>query len=261
MLGRIIGEARARVQALRADQAGIRARATAAEDAPPFFAALRTSHVAVIAEVKRRSPSKGVIRAELSAAEQAGRYEQGGAAAASILTEPEHFGGSAEDLASARRTVRIPLLRKDFTIDELQVVEARALGASAVLLITRALPPRTLRALADVAWALAIEPLVEVRSARELEVALEAGARVIGVNARDLETLAIDRELAAALIPQMPAELVAVAESGVTGVEDVIRLGGYGADAVLVGSSISAAPDAVAAVRALTSVARTPRGS
>lgn len=257
VLGGIIREAGPRVEALRRRRRAIEAAAAAAPTRPSFASALRTAHVAVIAEVKRRSPSKGVIRAGLSAAEQAHRYECGGASAVSILTEPAHFGGSAEDLESARSAVQIPVLRKDFTVDTLQIIEARALGASAVLLIARALHPDTLTALARHALDLGVEPLVEVRSRAELDVALEAGARVVGVNARDLETLILDRDLAATLLPLIPPEVIAVAESGVIGVEDVLRLAGSGADAVLVGSSVSAAPDPVAAVRALAAVPRT----
>jgi indole-3-glycerol phosphate synthase len=221
-------------------------------------AALRRPDVAVIAELKRASPSKGSINAGLQAGDQASAYATGGAAALSILTEPERFGGSLDDLVEARERVSIPLLRKDFIVDELQLVEARIAGAAAALLIVRGLDPERLRALHQAGTELGLTPLVEVRDEWELEQAVAVGAMIIGVNNRDLETLVIDPERAARLIPRIPAGIVAVAESGITSrvqIEAVV-----GADAVLVGSSISAAADPVAAVRALTGVKRHGRG-
>jgi indole-3-glycerol phosphate synthase len=213
----------------------------------------------VIAEVKRRSPSRGEINSGLSAAAQAASYAEGGAAAVSVLTEPRHFGGSGDDLVAARESVRLPLLKKDFHIDAIQLLEARALGASGVLLIARALEPRRLAALVGEACALELDPMVEVRTEPELDVALSTSALVIGVNARDLETLAVDFALAERLLPLVPADRIAVAESGVSSSDDVRRVAAYGADAVLVGSAVSAAADPSAAVRALTGVARSPR--
>lgn len=232
----------------------------AAADVPPprsMAAALRGGAVAVVAEVKRRSPSKGIINEDMSAERQAVAYAAGGARAISVLTEPEHFGGSAEDLRAVRAAVSIPLLKKDFHIDTVQLFEARALGAAAVLLIARALPPDELVRLAAEAHALGLEVLAEVRDERELETAIRSGAALIGVNNRNLETLAIDAGTGARLLPLVPGGVVAVAESGVSGVDDVERMAAAGADAVLVGSSISAASDPAAAVRALASVERT----
>jgi indole-3-glycerol phosphate synthase len=226
---------------------------------PSFAAALRRSEVAVIAEVKRRSPSRGEINSDLSAGAQAAAYAAGGAAAISILTEPRHFGGSGDDLAAARETVEVPLLKKDFHVDAVQLLEARALGASAVLLIARALEPQRLVALVREACELELDAVVEVRTPAELEVALSTSAQVIGVNARDLETLSIDFAVAEGLLPLVPADRLAIAESGVQSKSDVRRLAARGADAVLVGSVLSAARDPAAAVRSLTGVPRSPR--
>jgi indole-3-glycerol phosphate synthase len=215
----------------------------------------------VIAEVKRQSPSKGVINAGIDAAAQATAYARGGAAALSILTEPSEFGGAVTDLVDARTATTLPTLtlKKDFHVHPLQVLEARAAGASALLLIARALPPDRLRELADHALAVGIEVLVEVRSEPELEDALAIQGAVIGVNSRDLETLVIDPTVMSRLIGMIPSDRVAVAESGVTGRGDVERVAALGADAVLVGSSVSAAHDPAAAVAALTGVERAPR--
>ena len=230
--------------------------ATDAPPPPPMAAALRSGAVAVVAEVKRRSPSKGSIREGIAADRLAVAYASGGARAISVLTEPEHFGGSPGDLAAVRAAVAIPLLKKDFHIDVVQLFEARALGAAAVLLIARALPPGELRSLAGAAVGLGLEVLVEVRDERELETGVGAAPVMIGVNNRNLESLAIDPATGERLLPLVPPGIVAIAESGVATVEDVRRMAAAGADAVLVGSSLSAATDPAAAVRALASVER-----
>lgn len=213
----------------------------------------------VIAEVKRRSPSRGEINAHLDPASRARAYVEGGAAAVSVLTEPSYFGGSEDDLAAVRAAVDAPVLRKDFIIDETQIIEARAWGASAVLVIARAVSRATLATLAATAREWGIEPLVEVRSDGELDAALGAGARVVGVNSRDLETLAIDSEVVDRLIPRIPEIIIAVAESGIRGRADVERAARVGADAVLVGSSLSASLEAAVAVRDLARVTRRAR--
>jgi indole-3-glycerol phosphate synthase len=240
--------------------AELRDRARDVAAAPSFARALERADVAVIAEVKRCSPSKGVINAGIDASAQALAYARGGAAALSILTEPSEFGGSPDDLSDARRATALPTLKKDFHVQPIQVLEARAIGASALLLIARALPSDTLRALADYARELGVEVLVEVRSEPELEDAIAIDHAVIGVNSRDLETLIIDRDITSRLIAQIPGDRIAIAESGVSARPDVERAAAAGADAVLVGSSISASPDPVSAVAALTGVARTRRG-
>ncbi len=206
--------------------------------------------------MKRSSPSKGVINAAIQVESQLEAYERGGAAAASILTEPTRFSGSSDDLVRARTTVRIPLLKKDFHVDPLQIVEAKALGASAALLIARAVNPKQARELFTAARDVGIEILMEVRTEAELDLALSLDAEIVGVNNRNLETLQIDPDTAARLIPLIPASVVAVAESGVRSPDDVRRMADVGADAVLVGSSISASPDPEAAVRSLTGIAR-----
>lgn len=231
----------------------------AAPGAPSFADALRGRTVAVIAEVKRRSPSKGEINGGISAAAQASAFARGGASAISVLTEPAHFGGSLADIAEARAGASLPLLRKDFLVDELQLLEARSAGASAALLIARALSPETLRRLVAFARQLSLEPLVEVRSEGELECALASGATVVGVNTRNLETLVMEPAVRDRLIPLIPASCIAVAESGIQSVSDVEWAASLGADAVLVGSSLSASPDPADAVRALTGVPRSSR--
>jgi indole-3-glycerol phosphate synthase len=262
-LGGIIDEAYQRAAQLRSDRAALERAATAAGRAgvPSFEGALRRSNVTVIAEVKRRSPSKGWINSEISAASQARSYEEGGAAAISVLTEPRHFGGSNDDLMNVRAAVRVPVLKKDFHVDPIQLIEAKALGASAALLIVRALAPDTLSQLSTAATDLGLELLFEVRDRIELDRALEAGARIIGVNNRNLETLVIDPTTAERLIAEIPADRVAIGESGVSGRSDVERLAQIGADAVLVGSAVSAAKDPVAAVRELSAVKRVSRGA
>jgi indole-3-glycerol phosphate synthase len=178
-----------------------------------------------------------------------------------VLTEPERFGGSLDDLREVSGTVPVPVLRKDFIVDPLQLFEARALGASAALLIARALSPRQLIALVAAARGAGIEPLVEIRGERELDHALAAGARVIGVNNRNLETLEVDPGTAARVIPLIPSGIVAVAESGVTTRRDAEAAAAIGADAILVGSALSLASDGAAAVRALAGVARGHRAA
>lgn len=213
----------------------------------------------VIAELKRRSPSKGVINDSLNAPMRAAEYALGGAAALSILTEPTRFGGSLEDLVAVRAAVALPLLRKDFITATVQLLEARAAGASAVLLIARALPAGRLAALASEARSIGLECLVEIRSERELATAMSVPEAVIGVNNRNLETLVIDDEIGLRLLALIPAHRIAVYESGVRSMHEVERAAGVGADAVLVGSALSAAADGADAVRALCSVRRRDR--
>ena len=259
ILGGIVEEAHIRVETLRPRRAELERQAADAGGIPSFAGALRRTDVAIIAEVKRRSPSKGWIRASLSAAEHAAGYARGGAAAISVLTEPAHFGGSPADLEAVRRAVGVPVLKKDFHVHPLQLLEAKALGASAALLIARALAPELLRQLLAEAAGLGLEVLVEVRDEAELERALALHAGVVGINNRNLETLAIDPATSERLLRQIPGSVIAIAESGVAGREDVERVANAGADAVLVGSSLSAADDPGNGVRALTGVARVSR--
>ena len=260
-LGRIVEEARLRARDLAARADELERAAERAGKAPPFLPALRDAAVAVIAEVKRRSPSKGWIQPDMDAAEQAKAYEAAGARAVSVLTEPEHFAGSSADLSAVRAAISIPILKKDFHIEPVQLVEAKALGASAALLIVRALGPAGLPRMMQAARELALEVLVEVRDEQELDLALACDAPVIGINNRNLETLAIDAGTSERLLSRVPSSVVAVAESGVSSRADVERVARAGADAVLVGSSVSGAADPRDAVRRLTGVPRIARAN
>jgi indole-3-glycerol phosphate synthase len=200
-----------------------------------------------------------VICEDLDPGERAALYAEHGAAAVSVLTDGHHFGGSIEDLRAAAARVRAPLLRKDFILDEVQVIEARAAGAAAVLLIVRALPPARLKALMAFSRVAGLEALVEVHTAAELDCALGAGAEIVGVNSRDLDTFRIDLAGAFELIARVPAGRVAVAESGIHRSEDVARAAAAGADAVLVGTALSAAPDPAGLLRQLSGVGRRGR--
>lgn len=225
--------------------------------APPRFGdALRRANVAVIAEVKRSSPSKGAINIGMDVERQLRAYETGGAAAISILTEPQRFGGSDADLTLARKCVRLPLLKKDFHVDIVQILEARTLGASAALVIARAVGPDRLKELVQAGRDAGIEILVEVRDERELDLALALDSKLIGVNNRNLETLQIDPETSTRLLPLIPRSVVAIAESGVRSMTDVARVASAGADAVLVGSELSKSADPENAVRSLIDVPR-----
>lgn len=256
-----VPELEAELERLLAQRAGPAAAPIGGPNA--FVAALSGGAgdpVAVIAEIKRRSPSKGALNESMDAAARAIGYEAGGARALSVLTEPDRFGGSLEDLRTVRARVAIPLLRKDFITHRVQLLEARLAGAGAVLLIARALPPERLQELAREAHDLGLGVLAEIRSEGELATALSIPHAVIGVNNRDLETLRIEPDVGARMIPLIPRERVAVYESGIESVADVQGAAALGADAVLVGSVLSRAHDAVAAVRALSLVARVGRG-
>jgi indole-3-glycerol phosphate synthase len=258
-LGSIVAEARARAAALRSHESELRRLASSAPEPPSLSRALRRQTVGVIAEVKRRSPSKDWINPTMRALEQAEAYERGGAAAISVLTEPRHFGGSIDDLVEVRAGVRVPVIKKDFHVDPVQLLEAKAIGASAALLIVRALSPESLREMMAAATELRLETLVEVRDEEELARALEVGARMIGINNRNLETLAIEPDTSERLLGLIPQSVIGVAESGITARADVERLAQAGADAVLVGSSVSASADPAAAVRELSTVPRVSR--
>jgi indole-3-glycerol phosphate synthase len=213
-------------------------------DADRFVAALAgRPRFNIIAECKRRSPSRGVLRADYDPVALARAYVANGAAAVSVLTEPTFFDGSLDHLRAVRSRVDAPLLRKDFIVDEYQLVEARAAGADAVLLIVKALGTRELRSLATRAAALELAALVEVADAEDLAAALDAGSRVVGVNNRDLRTLGVNRQTALDLIDAIPDEVVAVAESGIGGRADLVRLRDAGFDAFLVGERLVTSAD------------------
>ena len=258
-LGGILEAARERVQALRPKARQLERAAAAAPPGPVLESALRGATVGLIAEVKRRSPSAGTIREDLDPVAHARAYVRGGAVAVSVLTDEMHFGGAVEDLGRVARAVPVPALRKDFILDVLQLLEARAAGASGVLLIVRALEPDRLRTLAREAQGLGLGTLIEVHSEPELETALGAEPTAVGVNSRDLDSFAVDLRVAETLLPLVPAGLPAVGESGVEMVADVERLAGCGADLVLVGTSVARAADPEGAVRALCGVPRRGR--
>jgi indole-3-glycerol phosphate synthase len=258
-LDQILSSTRDRLPALHARRAAVEREAADAPRAPSFAEALRRPTVAVIAEVKRRSPSAGSIREDLDPADRAERYARHGAAAISVLTDAPFFGGSMADLRAAARRARVPLLRKDFILDELQVLEARAGGAAAVLLIVRALPPARLAALLATTAAAGLDALVEVHSRPEVARALDAGAAILGVNSRDLDTFRIDTAAAWSILGSVPGGVVAVAESGMATPQDVELAAGAGADAVLIGTALSAAADPEALLARLSGIARRGR--
>lgn len=259
-LGTLVADAWQRADAVRHCLPALRASVADRPAPPPFREALRGPTLRVIAEIKRASPTKGAIAPGLDAAAQARAYVAGGAAAISVLTEPTRFGGALEDLGAVADAVRVPVLRKDFIVAPVQIWEARAHGAAAVLLIARALGPSHLGELHAEAIAAGLEVLVEVRDAAELARALAIGATVIGVNNRNLETLVIDPATAPALIPAIPAACIAVAESGLQHAADAGPAQAAGADALLIGSAISAAADPTAAVASFATLPRRPRG-
>jgi indole-3-glycerol phosphate synthase len=215
--------------------------------------------VGLIAEVKRRSPSAGAIALTLDPVAHATAYVRGGAVVVSVLTDEAHFGGSVADLDAVARAVPVPTLRKDFIIDELQLVEARGAGAAAVLLIVRALDPGRLRVLATAARDLGLATLIEVHHESELERALAADPTAIGVNNRDLDSFRTDLAVSERLLPLIPSEILAVAESGVETRGDVERLAAAGADLVLVGTALARVPHPEGAVADLVGVLRHPR--
>jgi len=218
--------------------AEVKAAALAARPAVDALAALRSPGVGVIAEVKRRSPSRGELATISDPARLAAQYQAGGARMISVLTEQRSFGGSLEDLDAVRAAVRIPVLRKDFVVCIYQVHEARAHGADAVLLIVAALDQNTLIGLRERVESLGMTALVEAHTEDEASRALDAGARVIGINARNLRTLDVDRSTFERIAPGLPTHVVKVAESGVRGPRDLIEYAAAGADAVLVGEGL-----------------------
>ena len=231
-------------------------RAAAQRPALDAEAALRAAPgIAVIAEVKRASPSKGSLAAIPDPAALAAEYAAGGATAISVLTEERRFAGSLADLDAVRAAVRIPVLRKDFMVDPYQIVEARAHGADLILLIVAALSDAQLLSMREQAEALGMTALVEIHDEHEARRAVACGARVIGVNARNLKTLQVDPDAFARLRPLIPDTVVAVAESGIRGVTDVARYAAEGARAVLVGEALVTGGDPVGAVASFAGVA------
>jgi indole-3-glycerol phosphate synthase len=226
-----------------------------ANDCPPTrgFRDALTGHdrLAVISEIKRRSPSKGALNADLDPADMATRYANGGASALSVLTDAEFFGGSVADLQSARAACSLPVLRKDFTVGPRDVCDARLIGADCVLLIAAALAPSELAELHGLAVEIGLDVLVEIHDEQELTHALAASATLVGVNQRDLVTFEVDHERAVRMATVIPDHAVKVAESGVRGPDDARRLRQAGYDAVLVGETLVTAADPTTALESL----------
>jgi indole-3-glycerol phosphate synthase len=240
VLDSIIEGVRADVAARQAlvSMAEVKAAAEAAPPARDVMAALRAPGIAVIAEVKRASPSRGQLAAIADPAELARAYQNGGARVISVLTEQRRFNGSLADLDAVRAAVTIPVLRKDFIVSPYQIHEARAHGADMLLLIVAALEQQALVSMLDRTESLGMTALVEVHTEEEADRALQAGARVIGVNARDLKTLDVDRDCFGRIAPGLPSNVIRIAESGVRGPADLLAYAGAGADAVLVGEGL-----------------------
>lgn len=251
MLDQIISDVRAGLPALHDRAAEVMAAAATMPPARDFAAALAPPGLAIIAEIKRASPSRGVLDSSLDPAARAGSYEEGGAAAVSVLTEPRYFHGAPADLAVVRESVAVPVLRKDFTVDELQIWEARAMGADAVLLIVAALSAAEVSRFLEVAGAAGLAALVEVHNQAEAEIALAAGATIVGVNNRDLTTFDVDLATAEKIGPILAGVSITVAESGICTPEDARRMEAAGYDAILVGESLVTSGDPARAIRAL----------
>lgn len=247
----LVDELRRRLEREPLDESGLMALAMHLPPPRPFEEALRGAVApAVIAEYKRSSPSAGAI-AEPDLAKQVRAYEDGGAVAISVLTEPTRFDGSLADVRSARLAVDLPVLRKDFLVHPAQLIESRAAAADAVLLIAAALSELELKGMLAAAQDLGLGTLVETYSEEDVAKALATDAAVVGVNARDLETLEVDVERALALLPKVPSDRVAVLESGVSTREHVERAIDAGARAVLVGETLMRSPDPAAVIRSL----------
>ena len=251
MLEDIVASVRNRLGPVIADAVRLREAASSAPPARPFDAALQADGLAVIAEVKRRSPSRGVIDPDLDPAARAVSYEEGGAAAVSVLTEPDHFAGSLDDLRTVRGAVGLPVLRKDFVVHPAQIWDARAAGADAVLLIVAILDDDELAALVEEAGATGLAALVEVHTGEEAARALGAGASIVGVNNRNLATFDVDLTTAERIRPLLGDGVVTVAESGVSGPEGAARMAGAGYDAILVGEAAVRSSDPAGFVAAL----------
>jgi indole-3-glycerol phosphate synthase len=260
-LDRILAAHRAAASLDRRDLEVLKRRAFVCDPVRGFAAGLnRREQTAVIAEIKRASPSKGPLAPDLDPAATARAYEAGGAGALSVLTDAEFFSGSEADLAAARSATQLPVLRKDFTVAAADVLDARCMGADAVLLIAAALRFEELDELHQLARTVGLDALVEVHDEAEAEQALNVGATLIGVNQRDLVTFEVDRQRAARVARVLPPGVVRVAESGIEDGDDVRRLADAGFDAVLVGEALVTSPDPAVAVAQLRAGGRPRSG-
>ena len=255
LLSRLVAEARLDMERRRAlIQDDDLERAIHDHTPKDFLAALRRPHMAVIAEMKQRTPSMGVLTEDYSPIDLARTYSAGGAAAISVLTHMAGFGGRPEHIQAARLATDLPILRKDFITDPYEIGEARAAGADAVLLIVAALEPAELRRLLSVARSRGLSALVEVHDENEVKVAVDAGAQIVGINHRDLRTFEVDLGLTERLRKLVPSAVVMVAESGIHSVDDARRMHDAGADAILVGEMLMRSRDPAATVRELASI-------
>ena len=264
VLNKILGTKRDEITVLRSPQTRDLLRKSALDAEPPrdFLGALSASdsHLRVISEFKRKSPSKGELALNLDPRTMAVSYAQGGAAAMSVLTDQQYFGGSVADLQNARAAMSIPVLRKDFIIDEIQIYESRAIGADAIVLILAAIAEDSLlMELHSLALSLGMGVLVETHTADEVERAVRLGLGVIGVNARNLADFAEDREGVVALASRIPSGVVAVAESAIRSLEDASKMAEAGFNAVLVGEALVRHPDPSSLVAAMSEVSVSPR--
>ncbi len=257
ILARIVGHKRAELAGISRNRAELERRAAdrAADnkDARDFRAALKANRPAIIGEIKKASPSRGILAEDFDPASIARAYASGGAAALSVLTDREFFQGSLADLESARAACKIPALRKDFTIDEFHVIEAAAHGADAILLIAAVLDESEMRRFRELAAKFKMAALVEVHDADELETALASGAEIVGVNNRDLHTFEVKLETSLRLIEKIPANVIKISESGIHASADIDLLTRAGFDAFLVGEHLMKSSDPAAALRALRS--------
>lgn len=253
ILARIVETKRAELAALRPQRAELERRAADRPPARDFRVALTSAPPAVIAEIKKASPSRGVFLEDFEPPAIARMYEAGGAACLSVLTDRDYFQGSLADLEAARATVPLPVLRKDFTVDELHVIEAAAHGADAILLIAAILTAAEMRRLRELAAQLGMAALVEVHDDAELDAAIASGATILGVNNRNLHTFEVTLETALRLAARMPSDTIRVAESGIHARTDVERLRAAGFHAFLVGEHLMKSADPAAALRELRS--------
>ena len=252
ILASIVSRKQDELRAASVPEGDLRRRAVEkAAERRDFASALRANRPAIISEIKKASPSKGVLVKDFNAADLAQQYERGGAAALSVLTDRDFFQGSLEDLKAARAACSIPVLRKDFTISEYHVLEAAAAGADAILLIAAILDEVRLRAFRELAGEFRMAALVEVHDAEELYTALKSGAEIIGVNNRDLRTFEVSLEVSRLLVREIPADVIKVSESGIFSRSDIQGLMNKGFDAFLVGEHLVKSADPSGALREL----------
>jgi indole-3-glycerol phosphate synthase len=252
ILSLILESRRRKVQILRGGRQGLEAMIKKAPVPMDFKKALRRpGKISLIGEIKQASPSNGILRQDFDPAQIAGIYERAGVVAISVLTEEEFFLGKLHYIEKVKQQVRLPVLRKDFIVDEIQILESRAAGADAVLLILRILDEPQFVRLYALAKDLGMDVLVEAHSEKELRLALKCKAEIIGLNSRNLSTLKIDPDRTSRLVPFVPEGVVKVSESGVSSVKDMLVLKGLGVDSVLVGSALMKAPDIEAKVKEL----------